>query len=64
MLVTRFDQVFTIPVQARATRLRSRTVDELEFSDFGRFSYQSVGWALLALLGFWAGVGLLIFAAL
>ena len=60
MLATRFDEVFIIPVRraVRAVdRSRNRTVDDLEFSDFGRSPPQSLGWVVLTLSCFWAIVG-------
>jgi hypothetical protein len=68
MLATRFDDVFVIPLRKHAARpvARSRkcTVDDLEFSEFGRSTQQSLAWVFLALTGFWGVVTLLVLAAL
>ena len=68
MLVTRFDDVFVIPVRSRAanTANRSRrcTADDLEFSDYGRSPRQSIWWVFLAMACFWGVAAFLILVTL
>jgi hypothetical protein len=68
MLASRFDDVFIIPVRRRADRLGyyrwNRTVDDLEFSEFGRSPRKNLVSVFIALTCFWGVVGLVIFAPL
>ena len=68
MLASRFDDIFIIPARRRADRSgyyrRNRTVDDLEFSEFGRSPRKNLGWVFITLTCLWGVVGLVIFAPL
>ena len=67
MLATPFDAVFVVPVASRPTRpavpSRNYTVDDLEFSNFGRSAQQNVAWVFLGLACFWSIIAFLALAA-